>query len=101
MKEQIENLISKWSDDAEFYMTQQQKSELAERLDKAIGIDEEKINSELLSRSEWFYKFQEGNASGGWLRHNIAKAIAQSRPLKCDIEDVAQGRQDRLTRRKA
>ena len=62
-------------------------STIATRLDKAIGIDEEKINSEILSRSEWFYKFQEGNASGGWLRQNIAKAIAQSRPLKCELSD--------------
>jgi hypothetical protein len=61
--------------------------QLVERLDKAIGIDEEKINSELLARYEWFYKFQEGNVSGGWLRHKIAKSIKELRPLKVTVEN--------------
>lgn len=105
MKEQIENLISKWSDDAEFYMTQQQKSELAERLDKAIGIDERVVNSAL--KKVEFCMFVPVNAvketkyrqSYVTLRNNarkrLTKSIIQSRPLKCDIEDVTQGRQDR------
>jgi hypothetical protein len=62
-------------------------STIAIRLDKAIGIDEEKINSELLARGEWFYKFQKGNASCGWLRHKISKAIKELRPLKVTVDN--------------
>ena len=87
MKEQIENIISKWSDDAEFYMTQQQKSELAERLDKAIGIDEEYV-TEILEQTMKDYDLT------GFVKREIvtinykmlAEAIATSRPLKCEVK---------------
>jgi len=93
MKEQIKQIIQnsvnfhfKCEDGTTYwYLYDKEIDDLAARLDKAIGIDEKKINSELISRNEWFYKFQEGNASGSWLRHKIAKAIAQSRPLKCEV----------------
>lgn len=76
MKEHIENLISQWSDDAEFYMTQQQKSDLATRIDKAIGIDWEKVEDIMLKNADekgliWF--------------GDTAQEIAKERPLKVTV----------------
>ena len=87
MKDQLKTIIDAYFDEWECPSNKIHSKDLAECLDKAIGIDEEKINSELLARGEWFYKFQEGNASCGWLRHKISKAIKELQPLKVTVEN--------------
>lgn len=81
MKEQIENIISQWSDDAEFYMTQQQKSELAERLDKAIGIDRKQLLFTI--EHEVLPDILE---SGEIESETMAEYIINSRPLKFEVK---------------
>jgi predicted Zn-dependent protease len=87
MKEQIENLISKWSDDAEFYMTQQQKSELAERLDKAIGIDSVLLEEIVKQTLQHNINHQLGlmGMSKNVESISLLDSIIQSRPLKCEV----------------
>ena len=107
MKEQIEKVISKWSDEAEFFMSKQQISDLAARLDKAIGLDELKVIDIIMEKgfvvnsSEGtclFDKFphsvyfeelntfkEDGNylyRPGNYMAVHLADAITQSRPLK-------------------
>jgi len=101
VKEKIEKTIDKWADDAETYMTQQQKSDLATRLDKAIEIDKERVRNIIKDNARDYLLHGNLVVKVG----ELSKAIAQSRPLKCEVDMVGfEGTYDalnKLTRRKA
>lgn len=90
MKEQILDLIKQHftailvkSVRAEDLVSEQSLLNLATRLDKAIGIDREKVE-QVVERNLWrissklFSKERE---------KKLAQAITQSRPLKCEVRD--------------
>lgn len=113
-----------WAEDEDDFV-----DSLATRLDKAIGIDNIFLSKEELLRAiptetkyiksffpectcehdtmgecrcyDWNKEFNDYTKAIVDSIFQTQKEKAQSCPLKCDIEDVAQGRQDRLTCRKA
>lgn len=105
MKDQLKTIIDIFFDEWECPSNKVYSERLAEWIDKAIGIDERAVNSAL--KKVQFHMFVPVNGvrenNNKVTLHNnarkrLTKSITHSRPLKCEAEDVAQGRQDRIDR---
>lgn len=126
MKEQLKTIIDAFFDDWECPSNNVYSDDLATSLDKAIGIDNIFLSKEELLRAipietkyiksffpectcehdtmgecicyDWNKEFDDYQKAivDSIFQTQKEKAITKSRPLKCDIEDVAQGRQDRI-----
>jgi hypothetical protein len=91
VKEQINKIINQVVGDRIEYFPDQEGllDEIAERLDKAIGIDEEKvwcvlIEANMCKPNKEDCTFQMCNHWGSCCV--MAEKITQSRPLKCEVE---------------
>lgn len=59
---------------------------IAQSIADALVVDEKAVNSELLSRCGLFSEYQDGKRSFTLLRHQLAKAISEAKPIKCEVE---------------
>jgi hypothetical protein len=103
VKEQLKTIIDAFFDDWECPSNKVYSDDLATSLDKAIGIDREKVIG--IVAQAWCAKENEHKEMDTVLGYTIVDAITQSRPLKCEVDMVGfEGTYDalnKLTHRKA